>query len=145
VFGGYLQINRKEEYSAFDISPQIGYKWNKKYLWGIGGTYRLKFNEDQKSLLKGEEVYGGRFFMEYKFNRIFAHGEYENISHAKVDDQTDEVIRIHSPGALLGLGIEYNFIKGSKGNMMVLYNFLHNDDSPYEKAFVFRFGFNIGK
>lgn len=83
--------------------------------------------------------------MEYKFNRIFAHGEYENISHAKVDDQTDEVIRIHSPGALFGLGIEYNFIRGSKGNMMVLYNFLHNDDSPYEKAFVFRFGFNFGK
>jgi len=146
VIGGYLQINRNEDYSAIDISPQLGYKWTKHYLWGIGGTYRFRINESNLSLIRDQEIYGGRFFMEYSLGKFFAHGEYEMMSHPKADPKTDIVRRINSPGALAGLGINYNFIKHVKGNMMVLYNFLYDrHTSPYQHPIVFRFGFSFGK
>jgi len=147
VLGGNLQISRQEDYTGIDFSPVLGYRWNKRYMWGIGGTYRAKVNEDERSLIKDEQVYGGRFYMEYSFlTRFFLHGEYELISHAKVDTNTDNIYRLNSPGAMLGAGINYNFMKSIKGSIMVLYNFLHDPlTSPYDKPFMFRFGFNLDK
>lgn len=146
VIGGNLQITRQEEYTGIDFSPVLGYRWNKKYMWGIGGTYRAKVNEDERSLLKDEQVYGGRFYMEYNISRFFLHGEYEMISHAKVDPNTDHVTRINAPGAMLGVGVNYSFMKNIKGNIMLLYNFLHDPlTSPYDKPFMFRFGFKLDK
>ncbi len=147
VLGGNLQMNREDSYIGIDFSPSLGYRWNKQYIWGLGGTYRVKFLEDEKSLLKDEQVYGGRFFMEYSISKFFVHGEYEWISHAVViDAATDQVSRVVAPGALLGAGMHYSFSKGVKGNMMLLYNFLHDDDtSPYKQPFVYRVGFNLGK
>lgn len=142
--GGYLQVSKKDNYAAIDFSPQLGYKWNKNYLWGIGGTYRFKLHQDKSNPSNRASVYGVRFFMEYDFNRLFAHGEYESISHAKLDLVTDSMVRINSPGALFGLGWKYNFIKNVNGNIMLLYNFLHDRTvSPYNKPFVFRFGFAL--
>ncbi len=147
VLGGNLQMNREDSYTGIDFSPSLGYRWNKKYIWGIGGTYRAKLLVDEKSLLKDEQVYGGRFYMEYSISKFFVHGEYEQISHAVVmDAATDQVSRVNSPGALLGAGMNYSFSKGVKGNMMILYNFLHDDEtSPYKQPFVYRVGFNWGK
>jgi hypothetical protein len=147
VAGGNLQISRQEEYTGIDFSPVLGYKWNKRYMWGIGGTYRAKVNEDERSVIKDEQVYGGRFYMEYSLlTRFFLHGEYELMSHAIVDPQTDLVSRVNAPGAMLGAGINYNFMKNIKGSVMFLYNFLHDPlNSPYDKPFMFRFGFNLDK
>lgn len=44
-------------------------------------------------------------------------------------------------GLLIGVGKNYNFIKKVKGNVMILYDFLHNENSVYPKAWVVRFGF----
>lgn len=146
VIGGNLQISRQEEYTGIDFSPVLGYRWNKKYMWGIGGTYRAKVNEDERSLIKDEQVYGGRFYMEYNLSRFFLHGEYELISHARVDLTTDKIHRINAPGAMLGVGINYNFMKNINGNVMVLYNFMYDPlTSPYDKPFMFRLGFNLDK
>jgi hypothetical protein len=145
VVGGNLQISRQKEYTGIDFSPVLGYKWNKRYMWGIGGTYRAKVNEDERSVIKDEQVYGGRFYMEYSLlSRFFLHGEYELMSHAIVDPQTDLVSRVNAPGAMVGAGINYNFMKNIKGSVMILYNFLHDPlRSPYDKPFMFRFGFNL--
>jgi hypothetical protein len=145
VLGGNLQISRQEEYTGIDFSPALGYRWNKRYMWGIGGTYRAKVNEDERSVIKGEQVYGGRFYMEYSIlSRFFLHGEYELMSHAIIDPQTDLVNRVNAPGAMLGAGIYYNFMKNIKGSVMILYNFLHDPaTSPYDKPLMFRFGFNL--
>jgi hypothetical protein len=125
----------------------LGYRWNKRYMWGLGATYRVKVNEDERSVIKDEQVYGGRYFMEYSIlSRFFLHGEYELISHAKVDPNTDHVYRLNAPGAMLGAGINYNFMKNIKGSVMLLYNFLHDPaTSPYDKPFMFRLGFSMDK
>jgi hypothetical protein len=147
VLGGNLQISRQEEYTGIDFSPVLGYRWNKRYMWGIGGTYRAKVNEDERSMIKSEQVYGGRFYMDYSLiSRVFVHGEYELMSHAIVDPQTDLVKRVNAPGAMLGAGIYYNFMKNVKGSVMILYNFLYDPaTSPYDKPLMFRFGFNLDK
>lgn len=146
VIGGNLQIARQEEYTGIDFSPVLGYRWNKRYMWGIGGTFRAKVNEDEHSLIKDEQVYGGRFYMEYSIGKFFLHGEYELMSNAIANPTTQEVRRVDAPGAMLGVGINYSFMKKIKGNVMVLYNFLHEPGtSPYDKPILFRFGFNLDK
>ena len=145
LFGGSLQISRMNEYNAIDLSPNIAYRFSKKYLIGFGCTYRVKLKESDFSALRDEEIYGSRLFLQYKINKLFLHGEYENMSHGKVMGQSDEVKRVLSPGALFGLGIEYSLFKGTKGNMVILYNLLYDQvSSPYDKAIVFRFGFSFG-
>jgi hypothetical protein len=46
-----------------------------------------------------------------------------------------------SDGLLVGVRKNYNFIKKVKGNVMVLYDFLHDEHSVYPRAWVVRFGF----
>jgi hypothetical protein len=147
VIGGNLQISRQEEHTGIDFSPVLGYRWNKRYMWGLGGTYRAKINEDEGSVVKGEQVYGGRFYMEYSLlSKFFLHGEYELMSQAIVDPHSDMVRRVNAPGAMIGAGIHYSFMRNIKGSVMVLYNFLHDPPtSPYKEPFMFRFGFNLDK
>jgi hypothetical protein len=85
--------------------------------------------------------------MEYSLlSKFFLHGEYELMSQAIVDPHSDMVRRVNAPGAMIGAGIHYSFMRNIKGSVMVLYNFLHDPPtSPYKEPFMFRFGFNLDK
>jgi len=55
---------------------------------------------------------------------------------------TDEIYRHWKSGALVGIGKEYSFVKGIKGQAMVLYNLLYESGvSPYKRPIVIRIGF----
>ena len=144
VLGGMFQVNKDP--TSVDLSPLLGYRFNKKYTLGIGATYRAVLDFDNFETT--DQVYGYRgFFQRDVVKGFFLHGEYERMNTAAESSSastapTDEAYRRWKSGALVGAGKEYSFVKGIKGQVMVLYDFLHEDGvSPYKKPLVIRFGF----
>ena len=143
--GGTFQVIR-ETPTSLDLSPQLGYKLNKKLRLGIGGTYRIKLDKDYWNQWGNYEVFGGRLFAEYDVLWLFVHGEYESMSNLIEQTNSDGYQRVTANSAFLGLGKDLKLKGKLTGSIMLLYNFLDDADaSPYDKPFVFRFGVNFGK
>ena len=140
--GGYLQLNRLDKETNLDCSPILGYYINKNMLYGIGGTYRITLRDVGTS---ENEEFGIRTYFEYYVGSIFAHAEYETLYHSKYDYKTDRIEKFQSPGVLVGIGGEYSISNNFRSSLMVLYNFLHNNHSPYSSPLIFRVGFNFSK
>lgn len=140
-FGGNFQLHQGNPISI-DISPLASYKITGKISLGIGGTYRYATPIKTKmGNLVAEGVYGYRGFAEYHFFKSFyAHAEYESMY--KRRDGEALVARKENwvSGCLLGIGRHYKLSNKLKGNISLLYNVLHSEDSPYQKPLVFRFG-----
>lgn len=87
VYGGTIQI-QKGPPLALDLSPQLGYRFNKRITSGVGITYRLSLSGDswaelRRSIATTDAVYGGRAYVEYEVVKsFFVHGEYERLSQA---------------------------------------------------------------
>ena len=147
VLGGNFQLHPGDLVSL-DISPVVGYRWTKMFRIGLGGTYRTTFDEKEKFLLSDEkEVFGYRGFVEHDiYKGFYAHGEYERLNGAdlsKKNIQQDRRANTWRDGALLGLGKSYKIKNKIKGNVMVLYNFLYDEQSLYNKPWNLRFGFEL--
>jgi len=130
--------------TSVDISPLLGYRINKKLTVGVGGTYRAILEIDD--LKRKDQVYGYRgFIQQHAIKGFFVHGEYENLNTAGLTtDSGDKVNRSWQPAGLAGIGKEFDFFKQAKGQVIFLYNFLHEDGaSPYRKPWMIRFGFNL--
>lgn len=128
--------------TSVDLSPLLGYRLNKKLTLGIGVTYRAILEIDKFETR--DQVYGYRgFFQADAIKGFFLHGEYERMNTTvESGNITDEIYRRWKSGVLLGIGKEYSFVKGIKGQVMVLYDFLYEEGvSPYKKPWVIRFGF----
>lgn len=142
AFGGTLQVHAGDPVRV-DFSPLLGYKFDKRFSMGIGGTYRTSFGKDEAFIPSGDKsVFGGRVFSEYVvFKSFFAHAEYESLKSTVVTIAAkDTAVRKWSNGVLVGIGKSYAFSKGLMGNVTVLYNLTHDDNSPHRKPLVVRFG-----
>ena len=141
--GGTLQIHAGKPVGV-DFNPQIAYRIHKKWSAGVGATYRSSFGGGER-FISGEEheTYGGRLFTDYTFFKsFFAHGEFEKIHTNYLDPDEDRLVGQWSSGLLVGIGKKYRLVKKVEGNVMILYNFLHDEPGPYERPWVIRFGFN---
>ncbi len=145
AIGGNLQIQQGEPIKI-DFSPTIGYKFNKQFVMGFGGTYRTTFGKRNPQIVNqvADEVMGYRTYVDYKAYKSYSiHAEYEDLL-TDIMDQTGDVIgQKWKKGALLGIGKSYNFVKGVRGQMLLMYNFLHDDESPHQRPLVVRFGFEL--
>ncbi len=66
----------------------------------------------------------------------------EYLATMETSNATSETYRHWKSGVLAGVGKEYSFIKKIKGQVTVLYDFLHEDGvSPYKRPIVIRIGF----
>jgi hypothetical protein len=75
-------------------------------------------------------------FSQYRaIKSFYFHAEYESFNRPFREART------WNNQALAGIGREFAVIKSIKGNVSVLYNFLHDEKSPYSRPVVFRFGF----
>ncbi len=145
VLGGTLQVHAGDPVKV-DFNPLLGYQFDKRFSLGIGGTYRTSFGKDEAFIPSGNKsVFGGRAFTEYVvFKSFFAHAEYESLKSAVATNTTaDAAVRRWSNGVLVGIGKSYAFSKELKGNVVVLYNLTHDDNSPHQKPFLVRFGFSF--
>ncbi len=146
TIGGTLQIHPGKPV-GIDFNPQIGYRMNKKWTIGMGGTYRSSFGGGERFVSNDEnEVYGGRLFTDYTFFKsFFTHGEFELLRTNHFNPDTDELLAHWPRGLMVGIGKNYKFMKKVEGSVMILYNFLHETPGPYERPWVIRFGFNWKK
>jgi len=125
------------------IFEHLGYRINKKWRSGITATYRVAVNVDTalNQALIPSDVYGGSIFSDYGLVKgFFAHGELESRSTIIFSDDAGSQ-RKWVEGLLIGFGRDFPLYKKLNGGMMILYNVLHNDDSPYRSPWQFRFGF----
>ena len=138
--GGTLQVNR--EPTSVDLSPLVGYKLNKQLTLGAGVTYRAVLDIDE--FKTEDQVYGFRAFVQQHAIRGFlVHGEFERLNVAlETVTRNDQYRRKWQTNGLIGVGKEYPMFKGIKGQVLVLYNFLHDHGvTPYQKPIVVRVGF----
>ena len=143
TIGGNFQLYKTAPFGV-DVSPQLAYQLTKKFSVGIGGTYRTGIDKEKDFLFtKEKEAYGFRAYSEHEvYKSLYAHGEFE-----RLHEQANQSIASDLPttqwnsNALIGIGKTYNFTKGIKGNVMVLYNFLNDKTDPYRRPWNIRFGF----
>ena len=147
VLGGNFQLHPGDLVSL-DISPAVAYRWTKTFRIGLGGTYRTTFDEKEKFFLSDEkEVFGYRGYAEHDvYKGFYAHGEYERLSGAHLSGKNtpqDQRGDSWHNGALLGLGKSYKIKNKIRGNVMLLYNFLYDEQSLYNRPWNLRFGFEL--
>ena len=144
TLGGNFQILRGNPIAA-DLSPLIGFRWTKKWLLGIGGTYRVTLSQENKlSYLVDQDVMGYQSFAEYRLIKgFYLHGSFERMAtrtDPKVEDESWQWVN----GGLAGLGKSYRLTKKIKGNALILYNFFYESGkSPYPRAWMIKMGFQL--
>ena len=149
VIGGNFQIVTAEPV-VIDISPLVGYRFNKVFHIAAGASYRARFSAASSTYIRtnfnrDELTYGYRVFANHKLWRaLFIHAEYERMSREFKKAGTDLYERQWQNGGLAGLGIRYSVTNGVQGQATLLYNFLHdNNKQMYPSPWVFRFGINL--
>ena len=145
VYGGTLQV-LKGPPLAVDLSPQLGYQFDKRFTAGVGATYRLSFADQwvglRRSVVTDNAVYGGRAYLQFDVIKGFLlHGEYERLSQAVPQDNQDVPTRGWQTSALAGIGKTYRIAGKWEGQVLLLYNFRHQQQSVHTRPWVFRFGF----
>jgi uncharacterized coiled-coil protein SlyX len=141
--GGNLQFHPVKGGLKLDLSPTLGYRFNKDFLLGLGATYRANFGK-RDQLNEPINVYGARLFAQQKLIKSFfvhAEGEYLSTETEKLDSESTETKQ--TSGFLAGLGREFKFIKGLNASALWLYHFNHTRTLAYKSPWVFRLGLNI--
>ena len=136
--------------STANIGLGIGYKLNGKNTIGIGGSYRAGMGSLQHINITHQGI-GLRSFMDWKapfdgrmFANIWISGGYEmnyNAAFKNIEQLKDYSAWQRS--ALIGISKKYKVSKKVKGEMKLLYDFLHRDHVPVSPAVVFRLGYKF--
>jgi len=141
------------DYTFINISPQLGYRFNKYFAAGLGlnGQYVSFKNWDNSGMYKEKQtIFGLNIFgraypirnimlqaqpeLNYRFGKIIYEGP------PKQEYRSDAVI---VPSLLMGGGL---VLPSGRGEMLItiFYDVLQNENSPYGKRPVYNFGYNIG-
>jgi hypothetical protein len=140
IFGGNFNVGRVEPFSI-DISPLLGYRFNKLFSAGIAGTYRTQFERDDIQVKQGEStVYGYSLFVSHQvYRNFFGYVEGENkATSVKLEDGKSVN---WTKGLLVGIGRNIKIGKEVNMQVLVLYNFLYqNSDQLYNSPLVIKTG-----
>lgn len=110
-----------------ELAPFVGYKWNKHWLTGIGGTYSFTLKERDTVQWNSQQAMGYRFFTQYKFyQQFFAHLEWAQQYRSPVasTEKNWYQVRAENPKMWIGAGWQYTVYKHIKAQTQVLYNVL---------------------
>ncbi|UII22649.1 porin family protein [Fulvivirga ligni] len=129
LIGGNFQVTSLNPFSL-DASPQVGYKFNKKLVVGVGGALRHTFSNDPISTTTDipNNSYGYKAFVSYDIiSSFFAYGEYERMSKEIADNNDLSATKIQwIDGLLLGAGRRFTVLPKIDMTVIILYNFLHD-------------------
>ncbi len=127
-----------------DIGFSLGYRFAPKIVAGIGGSYKMGWGRDWRHIALTHQGVGLRTFAD-----IQAKGSYWITGGGEWNYRSafqDLAAIKHSSGwqrsALMGISKKYKAGK-FKGNLQVLYDFLHNRQVPAGPAFVVRTGYQL--
>ena len=143
IYGGTMQVLTQPQL-AFDLSPLLGYRFNKRFTLGVGATYRLALSKNPVSVVTENATYGGRAYAEYNIIRSFLlHGEYERMSQAAPAPGQDDLQRSWQTSLLVGIGKTYRITNKLQGSILFLYNLRHDKQTVYPRPFMIRAGFQV--
>ncbi|WP_127131884.1 hypothetical protein [Pseudoflavitalea rhizosphaerae] len=151
-FGGNFGLSFGD-YTLVNVSPQIGYRFN-RYLAAGGGvnflysSYKRRYNvgADYKENYgnAGLNIFGRVYPIEYlllqlqpEANYVWGKIKYPDGTSAKLDPQVVPSL-LGGAGAVIPTGGRGSFVA------MVQYDLLQNDRSPYQNRAFYTFGYNIG-
>lgn len=145
VYGGNIGLSFGNT-TSIRISPKIGYRLNRRWIAGIGGTYNyISVNIPRLGKFQ-DNIYGGMLFTNYRvFNNFLAIGRVELMNvRNRTNNRFSDEIRVWQPGNMLGVG----YRQGTGGkvvfDMQILHNFSYRPGvSPYSSPWVMQFNIFI--
>ena len=141
--GGNIQVNRQAPTSV-DFALQVGYLLTPKSQIGLGSAYRFSTGEKFSSFNLNNELFTVKLFYDHFISKSFyAQGVVEWNRKALKDLNDVSLGNEWVQSGLVGIGKEIPFSKKLKGTISVLYNLLHDQNSPYQRPLVFRVGFRL--
>ena len=148
VIGGNFNIASTSPL-MLDLSPQLGYRINKRFQVGASGIYRVKFVDSVRvSNAVPSNVCGYSVFATYGLMlNFFAYGEFERTT-ATVKQQSLDPKGSNqwTNSALVGIGRQFRLHPKVNASVLLLWNPLHvNGKSPYHDAFVIKTGFQLSE
>ena len=129
-----------------DLSPSFGYFVHDRVAVGLGAIYQYnRFSYITDSVFK-TSTYGGRVFARgYILEQLFTHAEFELLNLGVFDAATyEELGRVNVKSLPVGIGYAQRFGGYSAFNIMLLYDVLQSEFSPYGNRAIIRMGFGIG-
>ncbi|MFD2033692.1 hypothetical protein ACFSKL_02760 [Belliella marina] len=140
VFGGTFQLH-VDKSTSLDLNPEIGYRLNRKFELGFGGTYRLRVaTKDLPQSVKEPTIMGFRGFARHRLVKSFyVHGEYEGLRSSLTDDR--QTVQDWHYSLLAGIQRRFRLRGKTEGQALILYNFNSRENPLYNSPWVFRVGF----
>jgi hypothetical protein len=136
-----------------DLAMTLGYKLSDNKRFGIGASYKMGWGNGLKDIHISSEGIGFRSYLDIKFPTI-AGGkvlgglwlsggfEYNYLSNFRSIQELHNNVDVWQRSALFGLSKRYKIGK-KEGNMQLLYDFLHNQQTPPGTALKFRVGYTF--
>jgi len=128
-----------------DFALTLGYKLSERKKLGIGASYKMGWGSSLKDIQISSQGIGLRSYVDVKAKgSIWVTGgfEYNYLSAFTNVQDLQNNIDIWQRSALLGLSKKYKIGK-KEGNMQLLYDFLHNQQTPPSQALKFRVGYTF--
>lgn len=129
---------------AIDFAPQVGYKFNSKFVVGIGGLYRKTFGDSLRSI--SSDAFGYKAFTTYEvLGKFFVNGEFGRNSPGLKNTEGNSQ-RAWEKTLVFGVGRKMLIHPKIEMTLMVGYNFMHqNGDTVYPKPWAIRVGFQTSE
>ncbi|SIN83659.1 hypothetical protein SAMN04488055_1684 [Chitinophaga niabensis] len=146
-FGTNVQFQRSTQFfpTTGDFAGQVGYKFSKNGILGLGASYKLGMGTGFNNIRFSHQGVGFRSFGDYKLKgTFFVNGGFEyNYNQPFADAAQLYKQNSWSRSALIGVSKKYKINNKLKGNMMLLYDFLANSQVPRQDPVKFRLGYNF--
>lgn len=146
-FGTNLQSTKSNGIlpAASDFGVSLGYKLNDRSIAGVGMSYKMGWGQDIRHIRISHQGLGARTFAEYKMKGSFWFSGGFEMNYQSAFNSVD-VLRDLSPwqqSVLAGITKKYSLGSKMKGNLQLLYDFLHNKQQPRTQPVIFRFGYRF--
>ena len=146
-FGGNFGLSFGN-YTLVNVSPQVGYRFNRYFAAGAGVNFiysSMKYYGYKDNFgVAGLNVFGRAYPIDYIILQIQPEANY-TWGKRKFDNNTSQTLDAKVVPSLIG-GAGAVIPTGGRGSFIIMaqYDLLQEDRSPYGSQVFFNFGYNIG-
>ncbi|MFB6454373.1 hypothetical protein ACE38W_03795 [Chitinophaga sp. Hz27] len=144
-YGGNIQFQRNTSFypTTSDIAGQVGYKFHKNGVIGLGAAYKLGMGQGFNHIAFTSEGLGLRSFVDWKLkNTFFLNGGYEQ-NYQPVTINSTPGLAQWTPSGLIGIKKKYKVSAKMKGDVTLLFDFLYSTHVPNTDPIKLRMGYNF--
>ena len=146
--GSNLQFAKSTNFlpARADFAFQVAYRFSEKGSAGGGVDYKLGLGRGIQNLQFSSEGVGLRTFVDYQLkNTFYINGGLEKIYFQSFQDISAAIDDISGwkTSILAGISKKYQISKKLKGNILLLYDFMHNRNLPRTEPIKLRIGYNF--